>query len=299
MWCSGWKLVSAVSDFGCLGLIGSGSMDLDVFKHHIKKCKIATNKPFGVNLPLYSKDVDAKIDIILQEGVKIVFTSAGNPKLYTKMLKKEGITVAHLISSEEQAIKSDAAGVDALVAEGYEAGGHNGHNETTTLCLIPAIRKITSKPLMAAGGIGTGQGMLSAMCLGADGVQIGTAFAVSDESSAHENFKLKVIQSKEGDTALALKSISPVRMMKNDFYNEVQKAEKEGVSVEEIKELIGIMGRSKKGIFDGDLIKGELEIGQVSAQMKKIRPCKEIIKEILNEYEENRIALSSDRYKYD
>ncbi|NQY67878.1 MAG: nitronate monooxygenase [Flavobacteriales bacterium] len=298
VWCSGWRLASSVSNNDCLGLIGSGSMDPDLFQYHVSKCKLYTKNPFGVNVTLYSKDVEDKIEIILKEKIDIVFTSAGNPDLFTKRLKEEGVTVVQLVASTKQVLKSINAGVDAIVAEGFEAGGHNGYDETTTMCLIPAVKEITDLPIIAAGGISNGRGMLAAMALGADGVQLGSAFAVSEESSAHPEFKRAMIESKEGDTTLSLKEINPVRMIKNDFYKEVVKAEKQGSSKEELISLLG-RGRSQLGIFKGDLQNGELEIGQVISNISTVKPCKEIIETLLKEYELGRSQLSSDEYKYD
>ncbi|MFL5728126.1 MAG: NAD(P)H-dependent flavin oxidoreductase, partial [Cytophagaceae bacterium] len=263
VWCSGWKLASAVSNAGGLGLIGSGSMYPEVLREHIRKCKTATSKPFGVNVPLLYPDIDKHIQIIIEEGVKIVFTSAGNPKTWTSLLKEHGIKVVHVVSSVKFARKSEEAGVDAVVAEGFEAGGHNGREETTTFCLVPMVKEAISVPLIAAGGIGTGRGILGAFALGADGVQIGSRFAVSEESSAHTNFKKKVMESQEGETILTLKDLTPVRLIRNKFYEEVKAAQSRGASVEELKIMLG-KGRAKKGIFEGDLDEGELEIGQIS-----------------------------------
>jgi enoyl-[acyl-carrier protein] reductase II len=290
VWCSGWELASAVSNAGGLGLIGSGSMYPDVLRQHIKKCKKATNKPFGVNIPLLYPDVEKHINVLLEEGVKIVFTSAGNPKTWTTVLKQNGIKVVHVIANTKSALKAQEAGVDAIVAEGIEAGGHNGREETTTLCLIPQMKQICSVPLIAAGGIGTGRAMLAAMALGADGVQIGSRFVVSDESSAHINFKNAVINSHEGDTQLTLKQVMPVRLMKNKFFEQVFQAEQKGATVDELKELLG-KARAKKGMFEGDLEEGELEIGQASALVKEIKPAAKIIEEIINEYEQAKAEL--------
>jgi enoyl-[acyl-carrier protein] reductase II len=290
VWCSGWELASAVSNAGGLGLIGSGSMYPDVLRQHIKKCKKATNKPFGVNIPLLYPDVEKHINVLLEEGVKIVFTSAGNPKTWTTVLKQNGIKVVHVIANTKSALKAQEAGVDAIVAEGFEAGGHNGREETTTLCLIPQMKQICSVPLIAAGGIGTGRAMLAAMALGADGVQIGSRFVVSDESSAHINFKNAVINSHEGDTQLTLKQVMPVRLMKNKFFEQVFQAEQKGATVDELKELLG-KARAKKGMFEGDLEEGELEIGQASALVKEIKPAAKIIEEIINEYEQAKAEL--------
>lgn len=283
IWCSGWKLATAVSNAGGLGLIGSGSMYPDVLREHIQKAKAATKRPFGVNVPLLYPDIDKHMNIILEEGVKIVFTSAGNPKTWTKLLKEKGIIVVHVISSVKFAVKSQEAGVDAVVAEGFEAGGHNGAEETTTMCLVPMVRDAVTIPLLAAGGIGSGRSMLAAMSLGADGVQVGTRFAASVESSLHENFKQKIREAGEGDTKLTLKQIVPVRLIKNKFYEQVQAAEERGASVEELKELLG-RGRAKRGMFEGDLDEGELEIGQIAASIKDIKPASEILKDIWNEF---------------
>lgn len=283
VWCSGWKLASAVSNAGGLGLIGAGSMYPEVLEEHIIKCKQATKNPFGVNLPLLYPQIEEHIEIILKHKIQIVFTSAGNPAKYTPLFKKNGLIVVHVVSNEKFTIKAEESGVDAIVAEGFEAGGHNGIEETTTMVLIPLIRAITHLPLIAAGGIATGKSMLAAFALGAEGVQIGSRFAVSEESSAHINFKKKVIETKSGDTVLTLKKIVPVRLIKNKFFTEVAEAESRGASIEELRELLG-KGRAKKGIFEGDLEEGELEIGQVSALIKEIKPAKEIIEEIIQEF---------------
>ncbi len=283
VWCSGWKLASAVSNAGGLGLIGAGSMYPEVLEEHIIKCKQATKNPFGVNLPLLYPQIEEHIEIILKHKIQIVFTSAGNPAKYTPLFKKNGLIVVHVVSNEKFTIKAEESGVDAIVAEGFEAGGHNGIEETTTMVLIPLIRAITHLPLIAAGGIATGKSMLAAFALGAEGVQIGSRFAVSEESSAHINFKKKVIETKSGDTVLTLKKIGPVRLIKNKFFAEVAEAESRGASIEELRELLG-KGRAKKGIFEGDLEEGELEIGQVSALIKEIKPAKEIIEEIIQEF---------------
>ena len=260
VWCSGWRLASAVSNAGGLGLIGAGSMHPEVLREHIRKCQSTTDKPFGVNVPLMYPEIDALMNILVEEGVKIVFTSAGNPKTWTGFLKGHGIKVAHVVSSSKFAVKCEQAGVDAIVAEGFEAGGHNGREETTTLCLIPAVRRATTLPLIAAGGIGTGNAMLATFALGAEGVQIGTRFALTEESSAHENFKQLCLNLNEGDTKLLLKKLSPTRLVKGEFTTAVEEAEARGASAEEMKELLG-KGRSKKGIFEGNLQEGELEIG--------------------------------------
>lgn len=283
VWCSGWELASAVSNAGGLGLIGAGSMHPDNLRGHIRKCKAATNKPFGVNVPLMYPDIEEIMNIIIEEGVKIVFTSAGNPKAWTKKLQEHGIKVAHVVSSSKFALKCEEAGVDAVVAEGFEAGGHNGREETTTMVLIPQVKKSLSLPLIAAGGIGTGGGMLAAMALGAEGVQIGSRFALTEESSASEEFKKMCIGLKEGDTKLSLKKISPTRLVKNEFYNKVQEAEDKGASSEELRELLG-RGRSKRGIFEGDLVEGELEIGQISSLIEDLPTAAKVIEDIINEY---------------
>ncbi len=283
VWCSGWKLAAAVSNAGGLGLIGAGSMGPELLQEHIRKCKLATSKPFGVNLPLLYSEIEKQIEIILQEGIKIVFTSAGNPSTWTALLKKNGIVVVHVVSSVKFALKAEMAGVDAIVAEGFEAGGHNGRDETTTFCLVPMVKEAIQIPLIAAGGIGSGRTMLASMILGADGVQIGSRFAVSEESSAHPNFKQRVINSAEGETILTLKQLAPVRLIKNDFYKSIKIAEENCAGIEEIKLLLG-KGRSRKGIFEGNLEEGELEIGQIAATIKNIEPAKEIIKEIWEEY---------------
>ena len=283
IWCSGWELASAVSNCGGLGLLGSGSMYPDVLRDHIKKCKKSTNKPFGVNIPLLYPSIEEHIKIIIEEKVKIVFTSAGNPKKYTQFLKDNGITVVHVIANQKFALKCIDAGVDAIVAEGFEAGGHNGIDEITTMCLIPQIKSIIDIPLIAAGGIGSGAAMLASMCLGADGVQIGSLFAASKESSAHENFKSKIIDSKLGDTQLTLKELTPVRLLKNEFYDKIQNAYKSNASKEELINLLS-KGRSKKGMFEGDMKNGELEIGQISASIKNILSVKEIINNLINEF---------------
>ncbi len=283
IWCSGWELASAVSNAGGLGLIGSGSMYPDILRIHIKKCKQATNKPFGVNVPLLYPNIEEHIKIIIEEGVKIVFTSAGNPKIWTNHLKQHGIIVVHVVSALKFALKCVDAGVDAIVAEGFEAGGHNGKEETTTFVLIPQIKSSISLPIIAAGGIATGTQMAAAFVLGADGVQIGSRFVATFESSAHENFKNKIIQAKEGDTQLTLKQLTPVRLIKNKFFDEVIQAEQSGASIEELKNLLG-KARAKKGMFEGDLIDGELEIGQVSASINEIKTAAEVVNEIYSEF---------------
>jgi len=290
IWCSGWKLASAVSNAGGLGLIGAGSMYPDVFEEHIKKMKAATDKPWGVNLPLLYPQMDDIVKIVLREKVKIVFTSAGNPKKWTGLFKENGITVVHVIANTKFAIKSQEAGVDAIVAEGFEAGGHNGAEETTTMALIPLIRKTVSIPLIAAGGIATGRQMLAAFALGADGVQVGSRFAASDESSAHPVFKQKIIEAKDGDTKLTLKQLVPVRLIRNKFLNEVDEMENRGASIEELKSHLG-HGRAKLGMFEGNAVDGELEIGQVSALINEIKPAALILEEMMGEFEVARKEL--------
>lgn len=283
VWCSGWRLASAVSNAGGLGLLGAGSMHPDTLREHIQKCKAATDKPFGVNVPLMYPQIEEIMNMIVEEGVKIVFTSAGNPKTWTPFLKQHGIIVAHVVSSSKFACKCEEAGVDAIVAEGFEAGGHNGREETTTLCLIPAVRRVTKLPLIAAGGIGTGNAMLAVMALGAEGVQIGTRFALAEESSAHPDFKTLGLQLNEGDTKLLLKKLSPTRLVKGAFQQAVEEAELRGASVDELRELLG-KGRAKKGMFEGDLIEGELELGQVAALFHKPQTVSSIIDDIIAEY---------------
>lgn len=283
IWCSGWELASAVSNAGGLGLIGSGSMYPDILRQHIRKCKAGTDKPFGVNLPLIYPQVADHIQVILDEGVKIVFTSAGNPAKYTSFFKEKGLTVVHVVANTKFARKCQEAGVDAIVAEGFEAGGHNGIEETTTMTLIPMVRQVTDLPLIAAGGISSGRAMLAAFALGADGVQIGSRFVASEESSAHPEFKRKVLEAKDGDTSLILKKVIPVRLLKNKFYDQVKELENAGASREQLMELLG-HGRAKKGMFEGDLDEGELEIGQVSGLISEIRPAGEIVEEIVREF---------------
>ena len=283
VWASGWKLASAVSNAGGLGLIGAGSMYPEVLREHIRKCKKATDKPFGVNVPMLYPDLEEVFKIIVEEGVKIVFTSAGNPKTWTSYLQEMGIIVVHVVSSLKFALKAEDAGVDAIVAEGFEAGGHNGRDETTTMVLIPLVKEKVQIPIIAAGGIATGEGMLAAMVLGADGVQIGSRFVVSEEASSHSNFKEEVVKAKEGDTLLTLKELTPVRLMKNKFYSNVQSAYEKGATLDELKNLLG-RGRAKKGMFEGDLEEGELEIGQVSSIIHKIQPAKEIVDNIVSQY---------------
>ena len=295
VWCSGWELASAVSNAGGLGLIGSGSMYPEVLREHIKKCKAATNKPFGVNVPLLYPDIDKQMEVILSEGVKIVFTSAGNPATWTSHLKSNGITVVHVIANTKFAQKAEGAGVDAIVAEGFEAGGHNGREETTTLCLIPLVKKAVKLPVIAAGGIATGRAMLAAMALGADGVQMGSRFVASPEASAHINFKNKIITSGEGDTKLMLKKLTPVRLLKNHFFDVVENAENKGATPDELTTLLG-RGRAKKGMFEGNLEEGELEIGQIAALIKEIKPAKEIVEEIINEFNEAGKELMNNRF---
>ncbi len=283
VWCSGWRLASAVSNAGGLGLIGAGSMHPETLREHIQKCKKATDKPFGVNIPLMYPEIEAVMQLVADEGVRIVFTSAGNPKTWTEWLHQHHITVVHVVSSTKFAAKCEEAGVDAIVAEGFEAGGHNGREETTTLCLIPAVRQICTVPLIAAGGIATGEGILAAQSLGADGVQIGTRFALTEESSAHFAFKDRCLSLHEGDTILTLKHLSPTRLIKNEFYSEIEKIEQQGGSIEELKALLG-KGRAKRGIFEGDLKEGELEIGQIASLLHHIQPVKEVMKELIDDY---------------
>ena len=283
VWCSGWRLAAAVSNNGGLGLIGAGSMTPDVLREHIQKCKAATPLPFGVNVPLIYHEIEEIIKVVIEEKVKVVVSSAGNPKTWTKLLKENGITVIHVVSSSKFAQKAEDAGVDAVVAEGFEAGGHNGREETTTLTLIPQVRKAVRLPLIAAGGIGSGAGMLAAMSLGADGVQIGTRFALSEESSAHDGFKKLCTNLNEGDTLLSLKKLSPTRLIKNDFFNSVKEAEDRGAGAEELSALLG-RGRSRLGIFEGDLKNGELEIGQIASLIRTIEPVEAIMKTLIAEY---------------
>ncbi|WP_455591698.1 NAD(P)H-dependent flavin oxidoreductase [Bacteroides sp.] len=284
VWCSGWRLASAVSNAGGLGLIGSGSMHPEVLREHIRKCKAATSRPFGVNIPLMYPQIEEIMNIVVDEGVKIVFTSAGNPKTWTPWLKERGITVAHVVSSSKFAMKCEEAGVDAVVAEGFEAGGHNGREETTTFCLVPAVRKATTVPLLAAGGVGTGEAIYAAMALGAEGVQIGTRFALTEESSANDVFKDYCLRLNEGDTKLLLKKLSPVRLVANAFRDAVEVAEARGASADELRELLG-RGRAKKGMFEGNLDEGELEIGQVASMIHRKQPVAEVMQELLREFE--------------
>lgn len=283
IWNSGWKLASAVSNAGGLGLIGAGSMYPDVLREHIQKCKNATDKPFGVNVPMLYPNIEEIMNIIVEEGVKIVFTSAGNPKMWTSFLKDKGITVVHVVSSVKFALKAQDAGVDAVVAEGFEAGGHNGREETTTFTLIPMVKEQLTIPLIAAGGIATGRGMLAAMVLGADGVQIGSRFAASEESSAHQAFKEVIVNTNEGDTMLTLKELAPVRLIKNPFYHQLQELYQQCPTTEQLKALLG-RGRAKKGMFEGDLVEGELEIGQIAGIIHEIKPVKDIIEDIMQEF---------------
>jgi len=283
VWCAGWELASAVSNSGGLGIIGSGSMYPEVLRIHIQKCKAATDKPFGVNIPLMYPQIDEHMKIVVEEGLEIVFTSAGNPAAWTSHLKEQGIKVVHVVSSVKFALKAQKAGVDAVVAEGFEAGGHNGREETTTFCLVPMVKDAVDIPVIAAGGIGDGRGMLAAMTLGADAVQIGSRFVASEESSAHQNFKNLVIEANEGDTLLTLKELAPVRLLKNKFYDNVLEAYSSGAKVDQLRELLG-KGRAKKGMFEGDLDEGELEIGQISGMIREVKPAAEIVREILEDF---------------
>ena len=297
VWCSGWRLASAVSNNGGLGLIGAGSMHPETLREHIQKTKQATNKPFGVNIPLFYPELESIIQIIEQEKVPIVFTSAGSPKKCTERLHACGITVAHVIASSAFALKCEEAGVDAIVAEGFEAGGHNGKEETTTMALIPAVRRVSALPLLAAGGIGSGEAILAAMALGADGVQIGSRFAISGESSAHPDFKKLVTGLSEGDTKLALKKIGAVRLIKNDFFQTVNKSEQEGASADSLRILLG-RGRAKKGMFEGDLAEGELEIGQVSSLINEVLPVETIMKNLIQEYRQAKEQMKTDQFDF-
>ncbi|WGH76002.1 nitronate monooxygenase [Tenacibaculum tangerinum] len=285
IWVSGWKLASAVSNAGGLGLIGAGSMYPEILREHIQKCKKATSQPFGVNVPMLYPDIEKIMDIIVEEGVKIVFTSAGNPKTWTSFLKEKGITVVHVVSSVKFALKAEAAGVNAVVCEGFEAGGHNGREETTTFTLIPMVKEQVKIPVIAAGGIGSGRGMLAAMVLGADGVQIGSRFAATIESSAHEKFKQTIVNVKDGDTHVTLKELAPVRLVKNKFYQEVKALYQQNPTIDQLKELLG-RARAKRGMFEGDLDDGELEIGQVAGLIHEIKPAKEVLEAIVAEYEQ-------------
>lgn len=297
IWCSGHELASAVSNAGGLGIIGSGSMYPHILDEHIQKTKAATKNPFAVNLPMIYPDIDKHIELVLKHKVPIVFTSAGNPQTWTEKLKSNGTKVVHVVASVKFALKAQEAGVDAVVAEGFEAGGHNGADETTTMTLIPAVRKAIDIPLIAAGGIATGKGMLAAMALGADGVQIGSRFVASNESSAHVNFKNTVINTPDGGTHLTLKELTPVRLIKNEFYKKVQEAYQNDASIDQLKELLG-RGRAKKGMFEGDLIEGELEIGQISSIIKEIKPAAEIVQEIIQEYHQAITDLQSPKFKF-
>ncbi|WP_295983731.1 DUF561 domain-containing protein [uncultured Algibacter sp.] len=292
IWNSGWRLASASSNSGILGLIGAGSMYPEVLREHIQKCKKATDKPFGVNVPMLYPNIQEIMDIIVDEGVKIVFTSAGNPKTWTSWLKERGVTVVHVVSSVKFALKAQEAGVDAVVAEGFEAGGHNGRDETTTLALIPMVKEHIQLPLIAAGGIASGKAMLATMVLGADGVQIGSRFVASQESSAHVAFKQMVVEAKEGDTQLTLKELAPVRLIKNEFFKQVQDLYKTTPTIEQLKELLG-RARAKRGMFEGDLKEGELEIGQISGLIHDIKPVAKIVEDIIKEFEESKKRVST------
>lgn len=299
IWCSGWELAAASSNAGALGIIGAGSMYPDVLKEHVKKCKAATDKPFAVNIPLLYPSIEEHMQTIVEEGVKVVFTSAGNAKTWTPFLKEHGVTVVHVVSSVKFAKKVQDAGVDAVVAEGFEAGGHNGREETTTLCLLPMVRDAVDLPLIAAGGIGSGRAMAAAMCLGADAVQVGSRFVASKESSAHTNFKDRVVDASEGDTVLTLKELAPVRLIKNEFYGTLKAAYDRGTTPEELKDLLG-RARAKKGMFEGDLVEGELEIGQVSGQIHDVKPAAQIIDEMIAEYKEviESIGANGSRFQF-
>ena len=292
IWCSGWRLAAAVSNAGGLGIIGAGSMYPQVLREHIQKCKAHTNKPFAVNVPLLYPDIEQHMAIIIEEGVKIVFTSAGNPKTWTQHLKAHGITVVHVVANTKFAVKCAEAGVDAIVAEGFEAGGHNGREETTTLCLIPMVKAVCHLPIIAAGGIGSGQAIAACMALGAEGVQIGSLFAASEESSAHQDFKQKITELNDGDTELSLKQLTPVRLIKNPFYERVKAAENSGASAEALSEILG-RGRAKKGMFEGDLIEGELEIGQIAATIQRIDPAADIMQRLITEYNQSIAQLKA------
>ena len=291
VWTSGWRLASSVSNNGGLGLIGAGSMYPDILREHIQKCKKATDKPFGVNVPLLYPNIEQLMEIIVEEKVSIVFTAAGNPKLWTEHLKSHGCIVIHVVSSVKFALKAQDCGVDALVAEGFEAGGHNGREETTTMTLIPLVKKAIKIPLIAAGGIGSGPAMLAAIALGADGIQVGSRFVATPEASSHLNFKEEVLRSKQGSTLLTLKELTPVRMIKNPFYKKISALYKSGADIDELKKTLG-RGRAKKGMFEGDLIEGELEIGQVSAQINSIIPAADILKEFIESYNKTLSSLS-------
>lgn len=298
IWCSGWELASAVSNAGGLGIIGSGSMYPEVLEEQVLKCKAATDKPYAVNLPMLYPDIEKHIETIIKHKVPIVFTSAGNPKTWTAHLKSHGIIVVHVVSSVKFALKAQDAGVDAVVAEGFEAGGHNGRDETTTLVLIPKVAKEISIPLIAAGGIGTGRQMLAAMALGADAVQIGSRFVATPESSAHQNFKNVVVNAQEGDTQLTLKELTPVRLVKNEFYHQLEKAYENCATTEELTQILG-RGRAKKGMFEGDLVDGELEIGQVASLIDEIIPAAAVVKEIMTEYQLARQELQTEKYSFE
>ncbi len=295
VWCSGWRLASAVSNAGGLGLIGAGSMHPETLQEHIQKCKAATSKPFGVNIPLMYPQIEEIMQIVMEEKVPIVFTSAGNPKTWTSKLKEAGILVTHVVSSSKFALKAEEAGVDAIVAEGFEAGGHNGREETTTLTLIPQVRQAVALPLIAAGGIATGEAMAAMFALGAEGVQVGTRFALTDESSANEAFKQKCLSLNEGDTSLTLKKVSPTRMIRNEFYRQVEELEDKGATADELRALLG-RGRSKKGIFEGDLIQGELEIGQIASHIKQVVPAGEVVNEMIESYNRTLVELSEKTF---
>ena len=297
IWCSGWELASAVSNAGGLGIIGSGSMYPEILDEHIRKCKAATQKPFAVNLPMLYPNIEEHIQTIIRHKVPIVFTSAGNPKIHTARLKEAGIIVVHVVSSAKFAVKAQEAGVDAVVAEGFEAGGHNGKDETTTMCLIPMVKKAITIPLIAAGGIGTGRGMLAAMTLGADAVQIGSRFIATPESSAHDAFKNKVIESVEGDTMLTLKELTPVRLLKNPFFEKVAEAYESGANKGELNQLLG-RGRAKKGMFEGDLVEGELEVGQIAGLITDIKSVKDVVEEIITEYREALNERTNSKYSF-
>lgn len=297
IWCSGWELAAAVSNSGGLGIIGSGSMYPEVLEEHINKCKAATTKPFAVNLPMLYPDIDKHIQTIINHKVPIVFTSAGNPKTWTTHLKDHGIIVVHVVSSVKFALKAQEAGVDAVVAEGFEAGGHNGRDETTTMCLIPIVAEQITIPLIAAGGIGTGRGMLAAMNLGADAVQIGSRFVTTPESSAHQKFKQVIVDAKEGDTLLTLKELTPVRLVKNNFFHRVEEAYKKGASEEELTQLLG-RGRAKKGMFEGDLVEGELEIGQISGLIHSVKPAAEVVEEIITEFRKALKEQQTEKFNF-
>ncbi len=297
IWNSGWKLASAVSNNGGLGLIGAGSMHPETFREHIQKCKAATKKPFGVNLPMLYPQIDELINIILEEEVKIVFTSAGNPKTYTKFFQDNGITVTHVVPGLMFALKAQNAGVDAIVVEGFEAGGHNGRDETTTLCLVPMVKKEITIPIIAAGGIATGSAILAVMTLGADGVQLGSKFAASIEASSHELFKNEIVNAKEGDTMLTLKDVTPVRLIKNPFFDKINDAINNGATIDDQKELLG-RGRAKKGMFEGDLVEGELEIGQVSGLIDSIELVENIMKTLMDEFNAAKNEITNDKFNF-